>query len=257
MGSLHINPVFIGHGSPMNVIKHSRYTNFLADYARSISRPKAILVISAHWQTDGSRITAGAKPEQIYDFYGFPDELYAVRYAPPGDPDLAREIAREIPEIACDETRGIDHAGWAVVKHLYPPADVPLLELSLDYNRSEREHHALGKKLMGLCDRGILVIGSGNVVHNLREIDFDDEARPFSWAARADKWIGDRILGDGVNELIEYKACMPGWSQAIPTDEHFLPLLYILGMRAEGGPMRTLYDEIQNGSIAMRSVACV
>jgi len=256
MGNLHINPAFIGHGSPMNAIKHSRYTNFLGEYARSIPRPKAILVISAHWQTDGSRITAGSELEQIYDFYGFPEELYAVRYAPPGDPGLAREIAKEIPVIACDETRGIDHAGWAVVKHLYPAADIPLLELSLDYNLSEREHYTLGKRLCFLSDRGVLVIGSGNVVHNLSEIDFDDEARPFPWALRADTWISERIMGDGVNELLEYKARMPDWSRAIPTDEHFLPLLYILGMQADGGQMLTLYDEIQNGSIAMRSIAC-
>jgi 4,5-DOPA dioxygenase extradiol len=257
MDERRINPIFIGHGSPMNAIKRGRYSGFLGAHAASIPRPRAILVISAHWQSEGSRITASANPGQIYDFYGFPDELYELKYAPPGSPELAREVASEIPEIALDETRGIDHAGWAVAKHLYPEANVPLLELSLDYTKREREHYELGKRLAVFTDRGVLVIGSGNLVHNLREMSFDDEARPFPWALAADKWFAERIARDEDRELIEYRDCMPGWQRALPTDEHYLPFLYVLAMRRAPGGARTAYEEIQNGSVSMRSVEMV
>lgn len=254
MGNVRFNPLFIGHGSPLNAIRDNRHAAFLRDLGESLPRPEAILVVSAHWQTDGTRITAGASPEQIYDFYGFPEELYAVRYAPPGHPELAREIALKIPGIEVDETRGVDHAGWAPVSRMYPARDVPLLELSLDYSKSEREHYELGKRLSFLADRGVLVIGSGNVVHNLRDISFDDEARPFDWALEADRWVAQRIADGKDGELVEYRSRMPDWRRAIPTDEHFLPLLYALGMRSVDGPARTLYEEIQNGSVSMRSI---
>jgi len=254
MDERRINPVFIGHGSPMNAIKRGRYSGFLGAYAASIPKPRAILVISAHWQTEGTRITASANPSQIYDFFGFPDELYALKYAPPGSPELAREVAAAIPEIALDEARGIDHAGWAVAKHLYPEGNVPLLELSLDYTKREREHYELGKRLAPLADRGVLVIGSGNLVHNLREASFDDEARSFPWALAADQWFAERIARDEDRELIEYRDCFSGWQRALPTDEHYLPFLYILAMRRASGGARTVYEEIQNGSVSMRSV---
>ncbi len=253
METQRINPVFIGHGSPMNAIEDNRYSAFLRDYALSIARPSAIVVVSAHWQTDGTRITGAETPEQMYDFYGFPDELYSLVYAPRGDPALARSIAEEFREIRVDETRGIDHAGWAVARHMYPQHDIPLLELSLDYNKSEREHYEFGKRLAALSDRGILVMGSGNAVHNLRNVSFDSEARAFPWAIEADAWIASRIADGNAGELIEYRTCMPGWKQAVPTDEHFLPLLYILAMNGPGRTAHTLYEEIQNGSISMRS----
>ncbi len=249
-----MNPLFIGHGSPLNAIADNRYTAFLRDLGERLPRPEAILVVSAHWQTQGTRITAGASLGQIYDFYGFPDELYAVRYAPPGNPALAREIAREVPGIELDESRGIDHAGWAPVSRIYPKADVPLLELSLDYAKSEREHYELGKRLSFLADRGVLVIGSGNVVHNLRDVSFDEESRPFGWALEADSWISKRISDGNDGELVEYRSRMPDWRRAIPTDEHFLPLLYVLATRPRSEPARSIYEEIQNGSISMRSV---
>ncbi len=254
MGKLDMKALFIGHGSPLNAIRDNRYAAFLRDLGERLPRPEAILVVSAHWQTEGTRITAGAAPEQIYDFYGFPDELYAVRYAPPGHPELAREIARAIPGVELDETRGIDHAGWAPVSRIYPKADVPLLELSLDYAKSAREHYEFGKRLSLLADRGVLVIGSGNAVHNLGDIAFDEEARPFGWALEADAWIAKRIADGTDGELVEYRSRMPVWRRAIPTDEHFLPLLYALATRSRGDSVRTLYEEIQNGSVSMRSI---
>jgi 4,5-DOPA dioxygenase extradiol len=253
MSGHHFNPVFIGHGSPMNAVADNRYTRFLRDYAQSIPRPEAILVVSAHWQTDGARITAGARPGQIYDFYGFPDELYALNYAPDGQAALARSISGRVPEIQGDEHRGIDHAGWAVVKHMYPDGNVPLLELSLDYGSSEFDHFELGKKLAFLADEGVLVIGSGNIVHNLRFVDVSDGATPFPWAQSADAWISEQVTRGNPGELIEYQQYMPDYRQAIPTSEHYLPLLYILGMATGAESAKTIFAEIQNGSVSMRS----
>ena len=254
MGTSLVNPLFIGHGSPLNAIRDNRYAAFLRELGARIPRPEAILVVSAHWQTEGTKITAGANPEQIYDFYGFPDELYERKYAPPGYPELAREIARDVSGVELDETRGVDHAGWAPVSRMFPAADVPLLELSLDYSKSEREHFEFGKRLAYLADRDVLVIRSGNVVHNLRDISFDEESRPFDWALAADAWVAQRIADGNDGELVEYRAGMPEWRRAIPTDEHFLPLLYVLATRGDRGPARTIYEEIQNGSVSMRSI---
>jgi 4,5-DOPA dioxygenase extradiol len=253
MSERFINPVFIGHGSPMNAIAQNRYTRFLGSLGESVA-PEAILVVSAHWRTKGTRITGAAHPEQIYDFYGFPDELYNIKYAPPGMPDLAAEIAREIPGIEVDPTRGIDHAGWAVAIHMYPEQNIPILQLSLEAGKTEREHFELGKALRKFAERGILVIGSGNVVHNLRDIDFDDGAKPFKWSMEADGWVKEKTERYAIDELIDYKKHFPDYLRALPTDEHYLPLLYILGMKNDGERVTTLFEEIQNGSISMRSL---
>jgi len=256
----HFNPVFIGHGSPMNASSINDYTKFLGAYGASIGKPKAVVVISAHWQTRGTIITGAALPPQIYDFYGFPDELYALEYAPKGAPEIARLIASGtgtgVSEtgIRVDPSRGIDHAGWAVVKHLYPDGDVPLLEISLDANLSEADHLALGARLAPLADRGILFLGSGNIVHNLRDISFDDNEKPFGWAVEADRWIARQIETGNTDALVNYKNTMPDWRRSIPTSEHFLPLLYILGMNDGARRTSTVYEEMQNGSISMRCV---
>jgi 4,5-DOPA dioxygenase extradiol len=254
MDKNHFNPVFIGHGSPMNAIADNDWSRFLERYAASIPKPEAILVISAHWQTEGTRITASARPEQIYDFYGFPDELYEVRYAPAGEPDIAMSITERIPEIHGDENRGIDHAGWAIVNRMYPAGDVPLLELSLDRRKSEREHYEFGKSLAPLCNDGILVIGSGNVVHNLRDIDFDEKAKVFPWAKAADDWIEGRLASGDFEKLIDYRQYMPEARRAVPTNEHYLPFLCILGMATGAKSIHTIHEETQNGSISMRSI---
>jgi 4,5-DOPA dioxygenase extradiol len=180
--------------------------------------------------------------------------LYEIKYAPAGSPELAEEVARSIPGIAVDPERGIDHAGWAVAKHMYPAQNIPLLELSLDAGKSEREHFELGTALRKLAERGILVIGSGNVVHNLRDIDFDDEAKPFKWTVDADSWVKEKTERYAIDELIDYKKNFPNYQRALPTDEHYLPLLYILGMKKDGERVTTLFEEIQNGSISMRSL---
>lgn len=250
----HFNPVFIGHGSPVNALASNSYTKFLGSYGAAIGKPEAVVVVSAHWQTRGSFITSGARPPQIFDFYGFPDELYAVKYAPKGSPEIAELLVSETPGLRADPSRGIDHAGWAVVKHMYPEGDVPLLEISLDANLSEAEHLALGKKLAPFADRGILFIGSGNIVHNLRDISFEENGKSFGWAVEADRWIASQIETGNTDALVNYKTAMSDWRRPIPTSEHFLPLLYVLGMRDGQSRARTIYEEIQNGSISMRSV---
>lgn len=249
-----INPVFIGHGSPMNAIAQNRYSQFLRLYAQSIAKPKAIVVISAHWQTKGTFITGNNAPPQIYDFYGFPQELYKVKYAPIGSKTTAQLISSNIQEIEIDLHRGIDHAGWAVVKHMFPNGDIPLLQLSLDKSKTPREHYQLGKKLKTMLDTDILFIGSGNIIHNLGDITFDEDAEPFTWAQEADNWIKSTISNNQINQLIDYDQFFLNYKRSIPTNEHYLPFLYILGMHDESTKIRTIYDEIQNGSISMRSI---
>ena len=246
--------LFVGHGSPMNVLENNEWTRAIAACpARLEARPRAIVVISAHWQSKGTCITSSAHPEQIYDFYGFPDNLYGYKYAPAGDPALAAEIASAVPGMTADPKRGIDHAGWAVAKHMYPGADMPLLQISLDAQKTPGEHFLLAQKMAALRDRNILFIGSGNVVHNLGDIAFDGRDKPFPWAQKADAWMKEQILALATDRLIDYHKEMPDWRRSIPTNEHFLPLLYVLGMRKADEKPEFIDESIQNGSIAMRS----
>lgn len=248
------SPAFIAHGSPMNAIADNDFARFLRAWAAAMPRPAAIIVVSAHWRTRGTFITGGARPAQIYDFYGFPEALYKMRYSPPGDPALAREVASALPDIIVDEDRGIDHAGWVIVSRMFPGGAVPLLEISLDARKTEAEHFALGKALARFADRA-LIVGSGNLVHNLSEIDSDEEAAPFPWAAEADRWLAGRIEAGDSESLIGYKGAMPGWRRAAPTDEHYLPLLYVLGALDEAGERpKAIFEGIQNGSVSMRCV---
>ncbi|NCC58710.1 MAG: dioxygenase, partial [Synergistales bacterium] len=232
----------------------NRYSRFLSGYAKKIPRPAAIVVISAHWQTRGTFITSGRNPQQIYDFGGFPDDLYSVGYAPDGSPETAARMANAGLGVSEDPDRGIDHAAWAVIRHMYPAKDVPLLEMSLDVNKPEEEDFEMGKRLAKLGQNGILFMGSGNMVHNLRNISFEEKQKPFPWAVKADLWLKEAIENHEVEKLIYYREKMPEYRMSIPTDEHFLPLLYIMGMRAEEQSAGTIYEEIQNGSISMRCI---
>jgi 4,5-DOPA dioxygenase extradiol len=246
--------LFIGHGSPMNAIASNSYTRFLPEYSRSIKPPSAIIVISAHWLTRGTYITGSKRPSQIYDFYGFPEELYNIKYAPPGSPETARQIESDDIGIKVDERRGIDHAAWAVVMHMYPEQNIPLLEISLDMDKSIEEHFKLAGELYKYRKENVLFIGSGNIVHNLKAIDFDADAKPYDWAVSMDQWFKERITAGDVQELMHYDRHLPDYKLAVPTDEHYLPLIYTLGMRLQGEEIKTLHESIQNGSISMRSI---
>jgi 4,5-DOPA dioxygenase extradiol len=246
--------LFIGHGSPMNAVSSNNYTQSLVHYSKTIKSPKAIVVISAHWQTRGTFITGAEHPPQIYDFYGFPPELYKIKYEPSGNPETAHQIAADKIGITVDYNRGIDHAAWAVIIHMYPDQNIPVLEISLDVNKSLQEHFNLAKELIKYRKQNILFIGSGNLVHNLREIDFNDDTKPFGWAVVADQWFKERINSFSIDELINYTRHLPNHFRSVPTNEHYLPLLYTLGMKLPEEKITTLHESIQNGSISMRSI---
>ena len=238
----------------MNAVLDNSYSRFLSRYAQKIKKPKAIVVLSAHWQIKGTYITGNQNPEQIYDFYGFPEELYRVKYSPQGSKAIAEVIAQEVDGIKIDADRGIDHAGWAVVKHMYPDGSVPLLQVSLDILKTNRQHFSLGSRLGALRASEILFIGSGNMIHNLREMSYDIDDNPFEWSVQADKWLDEKLRANEFDQLIDYESHFPNYRKSIPTNEHYLPLLYILGMHNTEERIETIFEEIQNGSISMRSI---
>lgn len=246
--------LFLGHGSPMNIILENSFTKSLLQLSKDIPKPKAILVVSAHWQTKGTFITASGTPDIIYDFYGFPQELYDVGYPCPGGREILAEIGSVIEQagIHYDQERGLDHAAWAVLKHLYPKADIPVMELSLDYGKSPQEHYELAKKLSPLREQGVLIIGSGNIVHNLREVDWNMEAEPYEWVINFDKRVKEAIIAGRHDELIGYEKLGREASLSIPTAEHYLPMLYTLGLQTPDEVVHFSYEGFQNASMSMR-----
>ena len=246
--------LFIGHGSPMNAVEENRFTRAWADMAAAIPRPKAILCISAHWETDGTCVTAQEHPKTIHDFYGFPEKLFQMNYPAPGSPALAelvRQTARATP-VRPDHSWGIDHGAWSVLCRMFPRADIPVALLSLDSTKPPAFHYELGKDLKSLREKGILIVGSGNIVHNLRTIVWKDTA--YDWATAFDDRIRDLILAGDHDAVIEYHRLGPEAGKAVPTNEHFLPLLYTLALREPGESIRFPVEGITLGSISMRSV---
>jgi len=244
--------IFIGHGSPMNVINQNAYTEFLKQYGKELGRPTAIVVISAHWMTRGTYITASKNPEQIYDFWGFPQELYNIHYAAKGDPAIAEKIG-QYSDIMPNKYRGIDHAAWAVLIHLFPKANIPVLEISLDMTLSFEEHFELGEQLKDLRDQGVLFIGSGNAIHNLGDISSNENDLPYKWALELDNWIKDKTERPDPAALLDILKQHPLAERGIPTADHYLPLLYIMAMRGDNEHIYTRHESIQNSSISMRS----
>ncbi|HOS82600.1 MAG TPA: 4,5-DOPA dioxygenase extradiol [Methanolinea sp.] len=250
--------LFIGHGSPMNMVLSNGFTKSLAEIGNTLPRPEAIMVISAHWLTRGTYVTCMNKPGIIYDFYGFPKELYQVKYECPGAPNHAKGLTGLEPAIRCDHTRGLDHASYSVLMHMFPAADIPVFEMSLDYQFDDRHprpvsyHYALAKKLRPLRKGGILIIGSGNMVHNLRLIDFEIDATPVGWALEADERIKSHLVAGEHQHLIEYRSMGEAVTLGIPTLDHYLPMIYSLALQDEGESIRFFYEGFQNGSISMR-----
>jgi 4,5-DOPA dioxygenase extradiol len=253
--------LFIGHGSPLNITLKNAFTNSLEALGRSLPRPQAIMVISAHWLTSGStRVCAADKPRTIYDFYGFPEELYQIRYAAPGYAEGARLAASLIKDAAVqvDQEWGLDHASWAVLKHMYPQADIPVFEMSLDYafgsrgNKPIQYHYDLAESLKDLRNKGILIIGSGNIVHNLREIDYNLEGKPFDWAADMDERVKRNLLKRDHEDLVHYLNMGRTASMGIPSLDHYLPMIYAIALQEPREPLRFTYEGFQNGSVSMR-----
>lgn len=241
--------VFFGHGSPMNALERNRYTEAWRGFGESIPKPRGILMISAHWLGEGTQVTAESKPKIIYDFYGFPPALSAVKYAAPGSPEIAKEVADAVGATP-DTSWGLDHGTWSVLVHAFPKADVPVLQLSLDANKSFAEHLELGARLAPLREKGILIAASGNVVHNLRRMNWRAPEAAFDWVQRFDE-DAKRLMTTAPADVVKM-ADHPDYALAVPTSEHFLPLLYVAGVaKAAGAPAKVLVDGYAMGSLSM------
>ena len=245
--------LFLGHGNPMNAIERNEFHRGWALVAQRLPRPKSILCVSAHWETRHAYVTATEAPETIHDFYGFPKALFDVRYAAPGDPALAARVAALIASerVRLDPGRGLDHGAWSVLLAMYPAADVPVVQLSMDTSRPGEHHYALARQLAPLRDEGVLVVGSGNIVHNLSQFDFRDPT-PLDWALRCDAEIRGLIAAGRHEDLAGY-AARPEARLAVPTPEHYLPLLYALALQQPHDTAEFFNDRVP-GSISMTSL---
>ena len=241
--------VFIGHGSPENALDDNNFTKQWRSITGDIPKPQAILCVSAHWLVEGSALTAMDSPRTIHDFYGFAPELYQASYPAPGDTRLARQIASLLKSVKAglDQEWGLDHGCWSVLKQMYPQADIPVLQLSLNYNLSPSQHYALGQELAALRQQGILILGSGNIVHNLMMLNWDGP--PYPWAVDFEQAIREDLQSGNTGHLLDCHS-YPGAALALPTDEHYLPLLYAYGA-AGTSRVQFFNTEITAGSLAM------
>ena len=249
--------VFLGHCNPMNAISRNGYTDAWSAIGRLIPRPRAILAVSAHWYIPGCAVTTGNNPRTIHDFGGFPPELYAVQYPAPSSAELAArvtELLAPIPVIA-DDKWGFDHGTWSVLIHVYPNADIPIVQLAIDERQPPEYHYEVGKKLAVLREEGILVVGSGNIVHNLRKYGWQEPGiKPYDWALRFEQKIRELILSGDDASVVDYKKLGDDAMLSVPSPDHYLPLLYILGMRKENDTITFPVDGIEGGSLSMLSV---
>ncbi|MBF7093451.1 4,5-DOPA dioxygenase extradiol [Flavobacterium sp. ALJ2] len=254
--------LFLGHGSPMNAIEENEFVAGFRNLAKTLPQPNAILCISAHWYTKGTKVTAMEMPKTIHDFGGFPQALFDVQYPAKGSPELAIETKRIVSpfEIELDETWGLDHGAWSVIKHLYPEANVPVIQLSIDYTKSGQYHLELAQKLQSLRNKGVLIIGSGNIVHNLRLVDFHNYDRDnygYDWAIEAQQTINNYLKDGNFQPLINYEKMDKAIQLAIPTPDHYLPLLYTLGLKNKSEELSLFNDKLLAGSLSMTSVKIV
>ncbi len=249
--------IFFGHGNPMNALESNVFTEAWAALGAGIPHPRAILAISAHWSVPRTAVTASRKPRTIHDFGGFPPELHRVSYPAPGDPALARRIQEILAPVPVeeDEKWGLDHGTWSVLCHLFPKANVPVVQLSLDERQPAGFHHDLGRRLAPLRDENILILGSGNLVHNLHAYAWDKRgAEPLDWAVRFETKARELILSGDHGRLIRYDTLGRDAQLSVPTPEHYLPLLYVLGTQWAGEPVSFPVEGIEGGSISMLAV---
>lgn len=251
--------LFVGHGSPMNGIEHNEFSNYWTKLASEIEKPLAVLCISAHWLTKGTFVTAMDFPKTIHDFGGFPKELYDVEYPAPGDPLLAKQTADLLisAKVELDHDWGLDHGTWSIVRHMYPNADIPVLQLSIDYTKPAEYHYQLSKELGALRKKGVLIIGSGNMVHNLQMIAWDklnDHNYGYDWAIEMNELFKQKITEKDHKALIHYEKLNSAAKMAIPTPDHYYPLLYSLGLQENNDPIHFFNDKAVAGSLTMTSV---
>lgn len=246
--------LFLAHGNPMNAIADNDFTRALSGLRNTLPRPEAVMVVSAHWTTVGTRVLATEAPRTIHDFGGFPDELYEIEYPAPGAPHAAALVRELAPQVAEDSLWGFDHASWTVLRHIWPEADVPVFELSIDVEASAREHWNLGTRLAPLRDAGVLVVGSGNIVHSFAGIDWRPDARPRPWAEDFDAWVADALVRGDSDALVHYEAAGEVARLSFQTNEHYIPLLYPAAMRDAEEPVSFPYAGIDMASMSMRCV---
>lgn len=251
--------LFIGHGSPMNGIRDNEFSQTWKSLGKTITKPKAVLVISAHWLTQGTSVTAMTYPRTIHDFGGFPNELFQVKYPAPGSPDLAEETKRIIKktDVHLDHEWGLDHGTWTVVRHMYPMANIPVLQLSIDFYKPASYHYELAHELQSLRSRGVLIIGSGNMVHNLGMVAWNKLSEPnygFDWAIEMNSLFKNKIASGDHQALINYHSLNKAAKLAIPTPDHYYPLLYVLGVKTEKEQVDFFNDKLVGGSLNMTGV---
>ncbi|HEY5512055.1 MAG TPA: 4,5-DOPA dioxygenase extradiol [Geomonas sp.] len=249
--------IFIGHGNPMNALSKNVYTDSWASLGKTVPRPRAVLVVSAHWYIPGCAVTANLTPRTIHDFGGFPKELHEVEYPAPGSPELARRVKDLLSPVSVelDESWGIDHGTWSVLTHVFPDADIPVVQLSIDHRQPPIFHYELGKRLRSLREEGILIIGSGNLVHNLRSYAWGiQDAPPFDWALRFERQVRELLLKGDDARVVAYDRLGPDAMLSVPTPDHYLPLLYVLGLRKDNEPVVFPVEGIDGGSISMLAV---
>ncbi|MDP3556526.1 MAG: 4,5-DOPA dioxygenase extradiol [Bacteroidota bacterium] len=251
--------LFLGHGSPMNAIEENEFVTGFRNIGKNIPKPKAILVISAHWETRGTFVTAMEKPRTIHDFGGFPQALFDVQYPAPGSPDLAKQTKELIKKtsVGLDEQWGLDHGAWSVVKHLYPLADVPVIQMSIDYTQNAQYHYDLAKELAALRNKGVLIVGSGNMVHNLGMLAWDKLNTTdygFDWAIEASTKMKQFIVNNDHKSLINFQSQGKAFDLAIPSPEHYLPMIYSLALKDEKEKVTLFNDKAVAGSLTMTSI---
>lgn len=246
--------LFVGHGSPMNAIEDNSYTKGWRSMAERIPKPEVIISVSAHWYTKGTRIMNEEAPKTIYDMYGFPKKLYEILYNSPGSPSIAK-VTKELisRETIYDNTWGIDHGTWSVLVHMYPNRNIPVFQISVDYDAPPLIHYKIGKELSVLRNQGVLLFGSGNIVHNLRLVDWDKANKGFDWAYEFDEYIYDSILNWDHDNIINFNKADDSAKLAVPTPEHFYPLLYILGASDENDRISVYNKSCELGSLSMTS----
>lgn len=251
--------LFLGHGSPMNAIEENQFVTGFRNVAKTLPKPNAILCVSAHWFTKGTKVTAMEMPETIHDFGGFPQELFNVQYPAKGSPELA-QITRNLllpTSVELDDKWGLDHGAWTVIKHLYPNADIPIIQLSIDYTKSAQYHFELAQKLQALRNKGVLIIGSGNIVHNLRLVDFanfDRDNYGYDWAIEARESLNNYLIDGNYQPLIQYEKLSTAVRMAIPSPDHYLPLIYTLGLQQKADSVSLFNDKLVAGSLSMTSL---
>jgi len=253
-GSSDKMPVFfVGHGSPMNALEDNSYTRSWSAMGKSVKeKPNAILVVSAHWLTQGTFVSTNPSPETIYDFGGFPAELYKQTYPAPGSPEYAMQVMQLVPEAKEDKEWGLDHGAWVVLKYLFPEAKIPVFQLSIDYYKPMQYHFDLAKRLASLREKGVLIVSSGNIVHNLRKFFESQDAKPFEWTTEFDEWVKSRINARDFQSLIDYEKHGESAKLSVPTPDHYIPMIYSLALAEKNDDIHYTNEETL-GSISMRA----